>query len=495
VQSGGGGPTVIYSEKYLAGLARELCKTAAETEWIEFKHNKADPEEIGEQISALSNSAALNGKAHAYLLWGIDDGTHEMVGTSFNPSVAKMGNEALETWLLRLLAPKINFRFHAFAIEDKPLVLLEIPVATSRPVSFRQQEFIRIGSIKKKLKDYPEKERELWRVFDNVPFERGTAANDVSGEEVLMRLDYPAYFDLLDLPLPDGRSAILETLESDGLIVRNEAGNWGITRLGGLLLAKKLDTFPDLRRKAARVIHYKGRSRVETLREHIVNRGYANGFKGLIDYIMASTPSKEEIRQSLRVTIPWFPEIAVRELVANALIHQDFFVTGAGPMIEIFEDRMEITNPGEPLVNTNRFLDSPPKSRNETLAALMRRFQICEERGSGIDKVVFHVECLQLPAPAFEQPDGFTKATLFAPRPLGQMDKNDRLRACYFHACLKWASKDFLTNASLRQRLGVQEKNKATVSRYIREAVKEGVIRPFDKNAPSKLMKYWPFWA
>jgi hypothetical protein len=101
-----------------------------------------------------------------------------------------------------------------------------------------------------------------------------------------------------------------------------------------------------------------------------------------------------------------FPELAVRELVANALIHQDLFVTGAGPMVEIFDDRIEITNPGEPLVDTQRFVDTPLKSRNEGLASLMRRFRICEERGSGIDKVVQQVELFQLPAPLFERPGG-----------------------------------------------------------------------------------------
>lgn len=484
-----------YPADYLVGLVKELCKLPVETEWVEFKHNYADAEEIGEYLSALSNSAALNGKVNAYLVWGVNDETHEIIGTSFNPSLKKIGNEELDSWLRHLLTPKINFRFYSFEVADKAVTLLEIDAASFHPVRFKQQEFIRVGSYKKKLKDYQEKERELWRVFDRVPFERGIAVKRISGEEVLIRLDYPAYFDLLNLPLPDGRNAILEALENDALISRCEAGNWNITRLGALLLAKKMDDFADLRRKAVRVIHYKGRSRVETLKEQIGGKGYASGFKGLIDFIMATTPSNEIIRQSLRETVPMFPEIAVRELVANALIHQDFFVTGAGPMIEIFEDRMEITNPGKPLVDTRRFLDSPPKSRNETLASLMRRFRICEERGSGIDKVVFNVELFQLPAPAFEQPEDFTRATLFAHRPLNRMDKNDRVRACYLHACLKRVMGDYLSNASLRERLGVAEKNKAAVSRYIREAVEEGMIKPFEEDAPRKFMKYLPYWA
>lgn len=186
------------------------------------------------------------------------------------------------------------------------------------------------------------------------------------------------------------------------------------------------------------------------------------------------------------------PELAVRELVANALIHQDFFVTGAGPMVEIFEDRIEMTNPGEPLVDTQRFVDTPPMPRNETLASLMRRFRICEERGSGIDKVVSQIELFQLPAPLFEVPEGFTRSVLFAHKPLAGMSKADRIRACYLHACLCYGMRKEMTNSSLRTRFGVEKHNRSTVSRLIREAVEARTIVP---AAAPKLMRYLPFWA
>lgn len=116
-----------------------------------------------------------------------------------------------------------------------------------------------------------------------------------------------------------------------------------------------------------------------------------------------------------------YPPLAIRELVANALIHQDFNLTGTGPMIEIFSDRIEITNPGVPLIDTLRFIDEPPISRNEILASLMRRLNICEERGSGIDKVIFQVEMFQLPAPDFQVTSNHTKAILYAPKDLAGM--------------------------------------------------------------------------
>lgn len=481
--------------EYLISLVRELCKLPKETEWVEFKEDNDNPQEIGEYLSALANSAALAGKAFAYLVWGVENDTHQVVGTRFVPSAAKVGNEELENWLLRLLNPKLQFSFSKVAVDGMPVVILEIDRAFRHPVRFQGNGFIRVGSYKKKLKDLPEKERELWRLLDRTPFEEQVALERVSSHEVLQLLDYPSYFDLLEQPLPSNRDGLLKALSNDRLILSCEAGGWGITNLGATLFAKKLESFPRLKRKAVRVIQYRGTGRTQTVREQEGAKGYASGFEGLVGYINGLLPSNEVIEQALRKTVPMFPELAVRELVANALIHQDFFVTGVGPLVEIFSDRVEITSPGEPLVDPQRFVDSPPKSRNETLASLMRRFRICEERGSGIDKVIFQVELFQLPAPLFEKPEGFTRVVLFAHKPLNAMEKADRIRACYLHACLKWVVRDYLTNASLRERFGVEEKNKATVSRYIREAVEAGMIKPFDEDAARKLMKYVPFWA
>lgn len=483
------------SPEYLAGLVREYLKLPKETEWLEFKHNNWGGEEIGEYISALANSASICGKEAAYLIWGIDDATHKVVGTKFSPFTEKRGNEELQSWLLRLLTPKVGFRFFEVEMDEGRVVLLKVSRAFPHPVKFSGEAFIRVGSYKKKLKDLPEKERELWRVLEKTPFEVCVAAEHVTGDEVLRLLDAQAYFELLEVPLPDGRAAILQALKSDNLIAPCPAGEWNITNLGAILFAKKLDEFPRLKRKAVRVIVYKGKGRVQTEREQVGGKGYACGFEGLIGFIKALVPSNEIIEKALRKTVPMYPELAVRELVANALIHQDFSVTGAGTMVEIFEDRMEITNPGEPLVSTERFVDTPPKSRNETLASLMRRFRICEERGSGIDKVVFETEFHQLPAPLFEAPPGFTRVMLFSYRPLVSMDKADRVRACYLHACLKWVQHDYLTNASVRERFGIDEPNRSMASRLIRDAVGERVIVLHDPSAAPRLMKYVPWWA
>ncbi|WP_312936575.1 ATP-binding protein [Stutzerimonas nitrititolerans] len=480
---------------YLVSLVRELCKLPAETSWLEFKRNNADPLEVGEYLAALSNAAALDGKSSAYLVWGVDDKTHEIVGTTFVPQVAKKGNEELESWLLRLLNPRLHFRFHSFEVDDKPLVLLEIPSAHSKPTSFEGRELIRIGSNKKPLKDFPEQERALWRVFDRTPFEELSAASGLDAAEALALLDYPAYFDLLGLPLPTDQAGILSRLQEDGMLRCDQAKRWEVTNLGAILFARELKKFKGLARKAVRLIVYEGKGRLKTLREQVGQKGYASGFEGLIEYLSALLPRNEVIGKALRKEVPMYPDLAVRELIANALIHQDFSVSGAGPMVEIFEDRLEITNPGEPLVDVDRFLDSPPRSRNEALASFMRRVGICEERGSGVDKVVFETEFFQLPPPRWERPDGSLRVVLFAHRVLKAMDKLERAHACYLHACLRYVLRDPMTNTSLRERFGIDAHNSATASRIIRDALEAKLIKPYEEGQAKKNSRYLPYWA
>jgi predicted HTH transcriptional regulator len=486
----------IDSTEYLVGLLHELRSLPKETEWVEFKHNNSNADEIGEYISALANSAALCGKVHAYVAWGVDDATHELISTNFHPSGFKIGNEELESWLLHLLQPRIHFRFSEFQVDGKDVSLLEIQRADHRPVQFKGVEYIRVGSYKKKLKDYQEKERALWRVFDVTPFEQQVAAEHLDPGEVLQLLDYPSYFRLLDTPLPENRDAILTRLADDHMIEPGRGGSWNIFNLGAVLFASDMSRFGHLGRKALRVIEYDGDGRIRTKREYQGHMGYAAGFEGVIGFLKGMLPENEVIGDALRRSVPMYPELAIRELIANVIIHQDFTMTGTGPMVEVFNRRLEITNPGEPLVDTMRFLDTPPQSRNEALASFLRRIGICEERGSGIDKIVFQTEFYQLPAPLFEVLQKHTRAVLFAHTPFAEMDKADRIRACYLHACLQFVQRRQMTNTTLRERFGIEEQNRAQVSRVIGDALDAGLIRSHNPESGSRRhASYVPCWA
>lgn len=479
----------------ILGIIRELASAPTEREWVEFKRNFVDEEAVGKLISAIANSATLHGKDRGCVVWGVVDGTHELVGTSFRPRATKVGNEDLEPWLTRHLRPDVHFAVHE--VEDSGLrfVLIEIPAATHTPVRFKDFEYIRVGSYTKKLRDHSEKERRLWRLFEEQGFEEGVAAADMPPDDVLQSLDYPSYFELVDQPLPD-RPAILERLVHERFIIPVAAGNYAITNLGAVLFAKELQEFGSLRRRPVRVIEYNGANRVETTREQEGRKGYASGFSGLIDYILSRLPTNEVIERSIRKVVPVYPPIAVRELVANALIHQDFGVRGAGTTVEVFVDRIEITNPGTPLIDTDRFLDAPPRSRNERLASFMRRIGVCEERGSGIDKVITYAELFQLPAPDFRSAEGSTCSVLFAPRPFSGMDRKDRIRACYQHAGLMYVSNKQMTNSSLRKRFAIEKRNAAQASRIIRDTLETGLIREYDPASRSpRDRRYVPFWA
>ncbi|XVV12133.1 ATP-binding protein [Actinoplanes sp. CA-131856] len=479
----------------LVDLVHELLALPRETSWLELKENNDTPDLIGEYISALSNSAALEGRDKAYVIWGVRDSDHAMVGTAFDPHQTKVGNEDLENWLVRGLRPQIHFVFDDLTVDGKRIILLQVDAATSEPTSFRDVEYIRVGSYKKRLKDHREHARRLWKSFDRTSFENAVALENVSGEDVTTLIDYPAYFDLMGAPLPPNASVILAALDADDIISSRPGGRWNVTNVGAILFAKRLDAFPSLNRKALRVITYRGKSRLNTIKEQEGSRGYAAGFKGLLEYVNGLLPSNEVIGQALRQTVQMYPELAVRELVANALVHQDFSIRGAGPMVEIFDDRIEITNPGMPLMDPARFVDSPPRSRNEKLASLMRRAGICEERGSGWDKIASEIELYQLPAPLVTTPGDSTKITLFSHRELKDMDRADRVRAVYLHAVLRYVMHERVTNSSVRQRFNIEVRNSAKASGLLKEAVDDGYLVLKDPDAAPRLREYVPWWA
>lgn len=177
------------------------------------------------------------------------------------------------------------------------------------------------------------------------------------------------------------------------------------------------------------------------------------------------------------------------------MIHQDFSITGAGPVIEIFDNRIEITNPGNPLVDINRIIDNPPKSRNEALASLMRRLKVCEELGTGWDKIAINCELHLLPAPKIEQYDKSTKVTLFADIPFSNISPEDKVWACYLHACIKHVQGECLTNQSLRERFGLPKTTSASISRLIKDVTELKIIKPLDPTTAPRYMKYLPYWA
>lgn len=482
------------NEQELQYLIENLIKQPNESEWVEFKLNYHSAEEIGDRISALSNGANLLNQQFGYLVFGVKDKIHTVEGTTFKPKDTKKGNEELENWLVQRLNPRVDFRIYEFSYKTKNIVIFKIPATTYQPVRFFHTAYIRIGSITRKLNDFPEKEAKIWNKKTVKAFEREIAKRNITVDEIVSLLDTNSYFDLLQIPYPSNRTAVIDKFLSEKFLTKSNS-KYSITNLGAILFAKNLNEFETIYRKAIRIIIYKGKNRIFTEREHIDLKGYATGFKEMVDWINSHLPANEEIGRAFRKETRMYPEIAVRELVANAIIHQEFRETGTGPMVEIFDDRIEFTNPGLPLITTDRFIDEY-QSRNEILASFLRRIRICEEKGSGIDKVISYIELFQLPAPDFQVKQKHTKSVLYAFKMLNDMDKTDKMRAVYQHSCLRYVSNEKMTNQSLRGRFKIEEKNAAIASRMIKDALKIGVIKEDDPESKSrKYAKYIPFWA
>lgn len=478
----------------LIKLINVLVALPQETEWVEFKRNFHSPEEIGERLSALSNSACLWNKPYGYLIFGIDDTTHDVVGTTFKAKSQKKGNEELEMWLSLRLNPKIDFEVYEFDYsEEKHISLYRIPAAINVPVEFINISYIRVGSLTKRLSMFKEKESKIWRKSNSKPLNKIFVKNNLSMQEIFSLLSVESYFDLMKLPMPTTGVGIIEKLKTEQIVVDDEAG-FAITELGAILFAKNLSDFDSVKRKSVRVIVYNGKNKLETEREQMFSKGYALSFETMIDWIKGQLPANEEIGKALRRDVTMYPEITIREIVANMIIHQDFAELGF-PMVEIYSDRVDISNPGQPLISADRFIDEYV-SRNESMADIMRRMGFCEEKGSGLDKALINNEIYKLPPIKFSISENRTTVTMFSYRPLSEISKQERLSACYQHACVKYVSGEFMTNQSLRERFGVEQRNYPMISRIIKDAIDSNLIKEADpENKNRRYVKYIPYWA
>lgn len=477
-----------------AALLKHLLSQKRETEWLEFKKSNAKPDDLGEYISALANAAILSSKPSAYIVFGVADDTLEVVGTSVCLKKMTKGNEPIENWLSRSLEPRVNFEFVDFQYQGKHVEIIVISPAFERPVRFKKEGYIRVGSAKKPLVDHPEKETELWAVTSRYSFEDGIAASHLRAEDITRMFYCDEFLQLM------GRSALptdrlVAYLIEEALIIDDMQGGFNVTNLFALLTARNLPQFPALAGKAPRLIIYEDSDNLDAMHDFTGRRGYAFSFGKLLNYIMSLLPGKEVFEHGRRVKKYQFPEIAVRELLANALIHQDLTNQGSRPVISIYKNKLEITNPGEPLIPVDRFIDAPPKSRNAKLAGLMRRMNFCEERGSGVDRAVNAIEEQLLPPPLFKDVGGSTVVTLFAERSFANMTKEERIRAAYQHACLHYGTKYPMSNQSLRKRFGLNAKQYSQVSIVIREAIERGLILPQDDGQANRNARYIPAWA
>jgi predicted HTH transcriptional regulator len=462
---------------------------------VEFKEDNSDPTTMAKNISAIANTLIKENIPRGYIIWGVTNDKHDIVGTKFNPDTKKCGNEDIVLWLSKHIRPELEIKFHRATIDGKQLVALIIKVNRSQISKFDNVPYIRIDKNTRKLSDFPETEKQVWKEVLSSEFEIMPAKTDLAREEIEELLDLNAFYELRKDRVPVERDAVFAEIINCGIIQNNRDSTFNITNLGALLLAKDIRQFGRLQRKMPRVIAYIGDSKLDTKSEQVGQRGYAVGFDGLHNYIMLQVKEGEEIIGGLRRNKYRFPSLTVRELLANTIIHQDFAMDGLQPMIEIYSNRIEFTNPGSPIVPIDRFVDYPPNSRNQRMADEMFKMGICERRGSGWDKVADEIGRLSFPAPTIEKTETATHVVLMHSRSLNDMTREERMWSIYIHACLLWVEKRFTTNSTVRELFNIDEHNAAVASKLLAQAVKTGLITIFDEGSSNKYRKYVPKYA
>lgn len=480
-------------------LVYSLVGYPEETEWLEFKENFDEADRLGKDVSALANAAAFRGRDFAYKIWGVEDITHRLIGTTFNPLASKAkGNQDLQIWLKRMLSANANYEFGTVEHEGKSFVVLAIHAACHQPVYFNNVAYIREGSSTTKLVAGSAKEAEFWRRVQKSDFELQAAEENLFENEVMSLLDVETYYRLIGQSLPSSSEARMLSLVEQELVRVQDDGRYAISNLGALLVARKLSVFGGLRKRVLRIIRFAGKGSFEILGDTFFDEGYALALQSAEAYFEDALTAGEESKGAFRKIVSRYPRRALRELLVNAVAHQDLTVTTSGPLVGIYSNRIEFSNPGVCLLPTNRVLNAQPKTRNIRLVNQLRQMDLCEEGGTGWDLAVASCEAAHILPPRMETGEELgTKVTLFEGIAYERMTKRERMDAAYWHACLLYAQGESMGNQSLRERFGLNSGRKETVaiSRLIRDCCQEGLIKEEDADAGAKFKRYIPAWA
>lgn len=477
----------------MALLDHSLDRVPIELNELDWKENiSANVVKLTQHLSAFANNPG-----GGFIVFGINDKTCQLTGimreqaNKIVEQLSSIGRDSLE--------PVVGIDHSIEEYKGVFILIVFIKESSIKPVYFKnktiEDSFIRSGGCTRKASRH-----EIGGLMLNSKtpnFEELHATKLLNETQVLSLLGYRELFGLLKKPVPSAVSEIIYVLKNERILVEEHSGYY-ITKFGALAAALNLNDFDSLSRKAIRVIHYKGLNKIATIREFPGSKGYAIGFEGLIDFVKQILPGSEIIKSAFRTEESVFPEIAIRELFANALIHQDFTVKGAGPLIEIFDDRLSITNPGKllPSKQLDRIIGTTPESRNEILASSFRRFGICEERGSGFTKTIAAIELFGLPPLKMEELENAFRATLYKPKPFAKLSEIERIEACYQHCIIQYLSSGAMNNTSLRERFKMSERQRPQVSLVIKNTLAAGKIKQKDPdNNSTKFVEYVPYWA
>jgi predicted HTH transcriptional regulator len=477
-----------WKEKAIKVLKDSLYPIPSELNELDWKSGLSDKSErLAQHLSAFANL-----KGGGILVYGVhNDGTcFDLTKEEIDKTVQTLGNIAQNS-----LVYSIPIEHAVMDFEGHALLFVYIPEQSDKPVHLRGKDIYTSyhRSAGQTVKMSRNQVKALIATSQGITFEQQLAKENLTKEDVLKYLNYKALYHILDKNIPQSTDAIIERL-ADYQLCKLVGESWSITNLGAILFANDLQNFPNMAGHEVIVRKYVGSNNLQQEFEQHGVYGYVVGFEGLIDFIMRNT-SSEKIDVK-REAVPTYPRVAIREFVANALVHQDFGITGMPVTIEIFSNRLSITNAGAPLNDINRLIDLPPQSRNEQLAQMMFTLGICERRGSGIDRAIAAVEKMYLPPVKFTKSEQHTRVFMYPQKSLKEMTKQEKISACYQHACLMYENGNSINNQSVRERFELSKNDSSIASRIIADTVEAGLIKSADiETASKKYMTYIPYYG
>lgn len=478
-----------WKERAIILLDKSLNPVPQELNEIDWKGGLSDDKDrLAQHICAFSN---LTGGG--VLVFGVNN----------DASFTEPSQELIERTVTRLdniaqnrMCMPIQLDHEVLDYHGKALLFVYVPECREKPMHLRGTDiydcYIRSAGHTVKMS----RQQVRFMVADSecINYEDRVTKHGLSAEEVLGLLNYKKLFELLDRTLPTTTEGILSFMEELGICHKENVG-YAITNLGALLFANSLHSFESMRGRGVVVRRYVGNNNRQLLLEQEGDKGYAVGIEGLVAFVMENTGT-EHISNAVRELIPTYPKVAIREFIANALVHQDFAVKGMPITVEIFGNRLVITNPGYSLNDVNRLIDLPPHSRNEQMAQLMQQLGLCERRGSGVDRAVEAMESMLLPAYKAESGNDFTRVTLFPKKSISEMTREERIEACYQHCCLMFADRETMNNQSVRDRFGLNKNQSTIASHIIADTMEKGLIKSANPESESrKFVSYVPFYA
>lgn len=395
-------------------LIEELRALPQESEWVEFKVNNSKPDEIGEYISALSNSACLENKEFGYLVYGIEDKTHKIAGTDFKPKAKKIGNQELENWLATQLEPKIDFKIFEHKVNEKSIVLFQIDAALNTPVSWKGEAYIRVGSYKKKLKDHPEKARKIWQKAESYDWSaaicENATINDLSKKAILKaRQSFKSKNPKLKIEVENWDD--ITFLNKSKLCIKGKITNSAIILLGNpesehfiapstskitWILKDNNNVEKDYQHFTCPLI-----LSVEDIHNKIRNLKYR--------YIVDNSLFPDEIDQ--------YDPYVIREALHNCIAHQDYQKNGRINIVECEEGKLVFTNLGSFIPGSIESViesDSPENYyRNSFLTNAMVSLNMIDTIGSGIKKMFTIQKNRFFPLPEYNLTNDQVKVTIY----------------------------------------------------------------------------------